>query len=290
MNSAQIPKIRSMAERQFEMVPVDQIIVLNPRQRDRRQFDESVRSIDDVGLYKPICINKRNLKKSGKYELVCGQGRLEAHIALSKTKILAEIIDEDNSNAYILSLVENIARVRPNTIEFARTLVQMNDSGVSLADIARITGRSESSVCEYIRLMKNGEERLIRGVEENIFPISFATDVASSSETSVQQLLMDAYEDGTINGSNLRDVRQIIEGRRQDGRNKPPENLDELKSDIKAITAQKEGFCEQAQRKENRLVRLLIVIKKLMADPKFRDCLKENGFTSRLELNGTYEY
>ena len=290
MNSPEIPKIRSMSERKYELVPVDRINILNPRSRDKRQFDESVRSIDDVGLYKPICVNCRNFKKTGMYDLVCGQGRLEAYIALSKEEILAEIIDEDDTNAYIFSLVENIARVRPSSIEFARTLVQMYDSGVTIPDLVRITGRSDGNIKEYIRLMKNGEERLIRGVEENIYPISFATQVASSDETSAQQLLMDAYEDGMINSSNLRDVRDIIDGRMQEGRTKPPRNLEELKTDIKNITEQKEGFCEQAQRRESRLIQLLIVIKKLMADPKFRECLKENGFMSRLELTGTYVY
>lgn len=279
-----------MAERKYDLVPVDRINVLNPRTRDKRQFEESVRSIDDVGLYKPICVNARNYKKTGMYDLVCGQGRLEAYIALSKESILAEIIDEDDTNAYIFSLVENIARVRPSSIEFARTLVQMYDSGVTVPDLVRITGRSDSNVKEYIRLMKNGEERLIRGVEDNIYPISFATQVASSDETSAQQLLMDAYDAGMINCSTLRDARDIIEGRVQDGRGKPPQNIEELKSDIKNMTEQKEGFCAQAQQRESRLIQLLIIIKKLMADPKFRECLKENGFMSRLELTGTYVY
>lgn len=280
--------LRSMAEREYLAIPVNRINILNHRERDRQQFREHIRSIDEVGLYKPIFVNKRHLDETGMYDLICGEGRLSAFIDLGRKEILAEVVDVDDESAYIYSLVENIARVQPSSIEFARALIRMADEGVSIPEIARITGRSESNVADYIRLMKNGEERLIRGVEENIFPISFAVKVAGS-EKNEQRLLMDAYEDGTINSNNMRQVREIIEGRKADGKGKPPENLDELKSDIKIITEEKEGFCTQAERKENRLMQLLVMLKKLREDAEFRDLLKENGIPSRPELKDSYE-
>ena len=280
--------LRSMESREYLAIPVNRINVLNHRDRDRQQFREHVRSIDEVGLYKPICVNKQHLDETGMYDLICGEGRLSAMIDLGHKEIIAEVVDVADEDAYIYSLVENIARVQPSSIEFARALVRMADEGVSTAEIARITGRSDGNVCEYIRLMKNGEERLIRGVEENIFPISFATKVAASEKTE-QRLLMDAYEDGTINSSNMRQVREIIEGRKADGKGKPPENLDELKSDIKIITEEKEGFCSQAERKENRLMQLLVMLKRLREDTEFRELLKANGIPARPELKDTYE-
>lgn len=281
------PNFRKMEDREYMIVPVEQINVLNQRDRDRRQFHENVRSIDEVGLYKPICVNKRNLETSGMYDLVCGQGRLEAYIELNKGEILAEVIDKSDEEAYVYSLVENIARVQPSSIEFARTLVQMADEGVPISQISAISGRSESNVNSYIRLMKNGEERLIRGVEENIFPISFAISIATSEKTE-QRLLMDAYEDGTINSNNLRQVREIIEGRKKD-KGKVQENLAELKSDIKIITEEKEGFCSQFERKENRLIQLLVILKKLGEDAGYRAILKENGIPLKPVLKKDYE-
>jgi ParB-like chromosome segregation protein Spo0J len=35
----------------------------------------------------PIVVNERYLAKSGKYELVCGYGRLRAHKRMSKTRM-----------------------------------------------------------------------------------------------------------------------------------------------------------------------------------------------------------
>lgn len=68
-------EIVPMAERQYRMVPLEEIEVLNSRNRERRQFDDNVRSIKSVGLLKPIVVNERNRNRTGRYELVCGEGR-----------------------------------------------------------------------------------------------------------------------------------------------------------------------------------------------------------------------
>jgi len=92
-------KVTPMADRKYQMVPVDKIVVLNSRNRDKRQFAENVRSIDEVGLRKPIVVNGRGFEKSGTYELVCGEGRFLAHKRLGKTEIAAEVIDCNRKTA-----------------------------------------------------------------------------------------------------------------------------------------------------------------------------------------------
>ena len=77
------PEIRS--------VPVDLITILNPRVRNKRIFQELVNSIAHLGLKKPITISQRPGKT--RFDLVCGQGRLEAFIALGQTEIPAIVID-----------------------------------------------------------------------------------------------------------------------------------------------------------------------------------------------------
>ena len=62
-------KVTPMAERQYQMVPMDKIVVLNSRNRDKQQFAENVRSIEQVGLRKPIVVNGRGFPKTGNYEL-----------------------------------------------------------------------------------------------------------------------------------------------------------------------------------------------------------------------------
>ena len=71
--------ITPMAERQYRLIPVDKIVVLNSRNRDKQKFAENVRSIEQVGLRKPIVVNRRGYERDGNYELVCGEGRYLAH-------------------------------------------------------------------------------------------------------------------------------------------------------------------------------------------------------------------
>ena len=67
-----------------QLIPVDRITVPNPRERDRRVFHEIVESISKVGLKQPITVTRASAgDEAAEYVLVCGQGRLEAFVALS---------------------------------------------------------------------------------------------------------------------------------------------------------------------------------------------------------------
>jgi ParB family chromosome partitioning protein len=95
-------------ERNYEMVPVEKIKVINSRNREKDQFDMNVQSIDQVGLLKPIRVNSRFVSKTGFYELICGEGRLIAHQPLGAKEIKAEVVSVSRKEAYLQSLIENI--------------------------------------------------------------------------------------------------------------------------------------------------------------------------------------
>jgi len=84
--------IRSAKDRNYVMIPVDMVEVVFSRQREKTQFKDNVRSIGAVGQLKPILVNKRNFAAKGKYELICGEGRLTAHKELGWKEIKADII------------------------------------------------------------------------------------------------------------------------------------------------------------------------------------------------------
>jgi ParB family chromosome partitioning protein len=173
----------------------------------------NVQSIDQTGLMIPIRVNDKFFSKTGMYELICGEGRLIAHRRLGRKEISAEIVTCTRRRALLESLIENIARTKPRTMDFARELKRMKDDGVDLAQIARICCRSEEYVRQYIRLVEKGEERLILGVERGIIPISFATLVASTEDSNVQGVLLDAFDQGIVSSRNFAQVRGIINAR-----------------------------------------------------------------------------
>ncbi len=73
----------------IEMIPVNSIMIVNPRVRNRRIFNEIITSVADLGLKRPITVKKRQEDGEAKYDLVCGQGRLEAYQALGQQEIPA---------------------------------------------------------------------------------------------------------------------------------------------------------------------------------------------------------
>jgi ParB family transcriptional regulator, chromosome partitioning protein len=287
--------IRTMSDRNYRLISVDDIVVVNSRNREKMQFAENVRSIRDVGMYKPIVVNARNFAQSGKYELICGEGRLIAHKQLGLKEIKADVLDVDEVKAHLMTLGENIARTPPATIEYGRALKEMQDYGMSMRELMAITGKSESYLTEYIQLIERGEERLIKGVEDGVFNLSFAISVARSSDRSIQHMLMDAFDSGVVNSGNLTRVRKIIEDRLDKGKElagrgkkEEPYTVSKLKKDIQKITREKESFVQQAELRENRATRLLLAVRDLMKDSEFVVLLRQEGLAELPPLAGKY--
>jgi ParB family chromosome partitioning protein len=96
---------------EVQMIPIEQINVLNPRSRNKVIFQGIVSNISNIGLKKPITLARRAQPLDGKiYDLACGEGRLDAFIALGQTEIPALIEDATREDCFLISLVENLAR------------------------------------------------------------------------------------------------------------------------------------------------------------------------------------
>lgn len=115
----------------LENIPIEKINILNPRERNRKIANEIKKNIEDVGLKRPITVSRRLDFTDGKeYDLVCGQGRLEAYIANNQTEIPAIIIDADEEETLIMSLVENIARRNYSPTELLQGIKQLKDKDI----------------------------------------------------------------------------------------------------------------------------------------------------------------
>ena len=130
--------IKLMRDRRRETIPVDKIKVINSRSRDEGQFSLNVQSIEANGLIKDIRVNDKFLAKDGVYELICGEGRLIAHQRMGKTHIRAEVVTCSRKQAFLESLVENLARSQPGTMDFARELKTLHDEGWAYEQIAKV--------------------------------------------------------------------------------------------------------------------------------------------------------
>ena len=282
-----------IAQRRYEDVPIDKVKVINSRNRDQEQFDMNVESIDSVGLMKPIRVNDKFLESTGKYELICGEGRLLAHKQLGKKEVLAEVVTCTRKEALLQSLIENIARTKPGSMDFARELKRLHDEGWEFKRIAKVACKTEDYIRSYIRLVEQGEERLIHGVETGVFPIKFAIQVSSTEDSQMQNILMDAFDRGIVTTNNFGQARRIISARAKHTKRATVDKeytVNQLVSDIAETTKVKTSYVREAKSKENRFMTLLAGINTLFKDEGFVAIVRAAKLDKRPELSGDFQF
>jgi len=201
---------------EIRKIPVSAITILNPRARNKRVFNELVTSIANLGLKKPITVSPRN--GDGTYDLVCGQGRLEAFIALGQTEIPAVIVNASNEDCFVMSLVENLARRQHSSLELIGEINNLKKRGYSINQIAAKVDFSPEYIHAICYLLDHGEERLLTAVEKKLIPHSIAMEIARAKDGDVQKALAEAYESGAIPGNQILAIRKIIEQRNLTGK------------------------------------------------------------------------
>jgi ParB family chromosome partitioning protein len=277
--------------RNVEMIPVEAIRVLNPRARNRRQHREIVDNIATVGLKRPITVSRREAGGSVRYDLVCGEGRLEAFRILGATEIPAVVVDAKETDCLVMSLVENIARPLHRPIDLMAEIGNLSKRGYGDAEIAEKIGCSRSWVNQVVTLLEHGEERLVSAVEAGLIPIAMATDIAQAGSEEAQTILIDAYESGKIRGKKLTAIRRLLERRltkkkgardRGLGRTSYAKRLtaDDLlrvyqrEADKQRLLARKADFAQA------RLLFIVEALKDLLADDAFTTLLRAEGFAN----------
>jgi ParB family chromosome partitioning protein len=148
----------------IEMIPIDAIQVLNPRARNKRQHREIVDNIAAVGLKRPITVRRRPEDPTC-FDLVCGEGRIEAFRLLGEQEIPAVVIEAREADCLVMSLVENIARRPHRPIDLVVEIGSLAKRGYSDVEICRKIGCSRSWVNHIVMLLERGEERLVSAVE-----------------------------------------------------------------------------------------------------------------------------
>lgn len=269
-----------------QLVPIHQIRVINARSRNKTKFREIVENIAKVGLKKPITVSKREGEDG--FDLVCGQGRLEAFIACGAREIPAVVVDLRLEDRLLCSLVENLTRRMPTGVELARDLAHLKERGHSLSSISSLTGVSETYALQLIRLVENGEDRLVAAVERGEIPITAAIEIATSDDAAIQHSLQEAYDSGQLRGKSLLKIRKIIEDRRARGKDlgksgsrkpKAPSTQDLVRTLRREIQKQ-ELLVKKSRHCEQQLRFILSALKDLMRNENFVTLLRAEQLDS----------
>ena len=279
----------ALPAQRVEMIPIDRITVVNPRLRNKKVFKGIVENIAEVGLKRPITVTSRHGEDGPLYDLVCGQGRLEAFRQLGQAEVPALIVTADQEDCFVASLVENCARRQHQAVDLLQDILGMRERGYSDSEIAAMTGLSAYYVSIVGRLLERGERRLVAAVEAGYLPISVALEICEADDQGVQAALHKAYEEKLLRGRALIAARRLVEIRKRRGK---ADKLNRIVGKDAATTPEGlvKAFQEDTERKRmmirkteatrNRLVFIVEALSHLSNDESFVALLEDEGLAT----------
>jgi ParB family chromosome partitioning protein len=271
------------------MIPISHIRILNPRCRDKKKFAGIVENIKAVGLKKPIKVSERIEGGEPGYDLICGQGRIEAFQLLGYPEIPAIVVAVSREERFLMSLIENMARRHPSVMEMISEIRRLKDLGNSNLQIAKKLGISDSLVAGYIVLHESGEERILQAILTGRIPLGVGIEIAKTEGLEMQRELLKAYESKQLNQASIRTVKRILEQRRCLGKSLTAP-YEQRKRTLRTTEGMVNAFRKESQRQramvkkarlcEAKLLILVTAFKRLIADENFVLLLRAEGLIS----------
>jgi ParB family chromosome partitioning protein len=278
----------------IHMIPVKQINPLNPRQRGKKKFAQITANIAKIGLKKPVTVSVAGGRNGHtEYDLVCGQGRLEAYIDLGEVEIPAIFVQGSKEELLLISLAENLARRQHSAVELVREIRTSKERGYSHTEIARKMDLDVTYIRGILQLLSRGEDRLLQAVEKGQLPVTIAMTIATTDDKAIQRALQDAYERNDLKGKALLRARRLIENRRARGkkprggprkRQDTPVSTDSLLKTFQQETTRQKLIVQRAKICETRLLFACTALKQLFRDDHFVTLLRAEGLDSLPEF------
>jgi ParB family chromosome partitioning protein len=117
---------------------------------DETQLAELVASIKEKGVLAPILVRRHGEK----FEIIAGERRFRAAQRLKIERVPIVVRDVNDSEALILSIVENIQRQELNPMEEAHAFERLSkEFSLTQEEIARAVSKDRSSVANILRLL-----------------------------------------------------------------------------------------------------------------------------------------
>ena len=269
---------------EVQLIPIEQIFVVNPRHRDPKKFEIIVQNIKNVGLKVPIQVSRRPASETDafKYDLICGQGRMEAFKALGHKEIPAEVKELTRQELLICSLVENIARRYPKPMDLIREIERLKTLGNNVHQISKKLDVSDNLVRGYLSLNNAGEERLLEAAVMGKILLWVAVYIAKTDTPETQRELLKAYEEKQLDYKSLKYVKGLIESRRRNGKQqggrssevKPKTSIESMVNSYRKESQRQKLMIKKAKLCDAKLAFIVTAFNKLLADENFCTLLR----------------
>ena len=274
---------------EVQMISVERIRIVNPRYRDQKKFEVIIQSIQNVGLKMPIQVSRRPAteQETEGYDLICGQGRLEAFKALGHKEIPAIVSEISKQELLVRSLVENIARRYPQPMDLIREIERLKTLGYSIPQISKKLDVSDNLVRGLMSLKNAGEERLLEAAVTGKIPVWIAVDIAQTDTLETQRELLKAYEEKKLDYKSLKFVKGLIDKRRLIGKQRGGKGSGTKKTSIESMVS---AYRKESQRQklmikkakvcDHRLGIVVTAFNKLLADENFFTLLRAESLAT----------
>jgi len=277
---------------EVKLIPIDKINILNPRVRNQKVFLDIATNMTRVGMKRPITVTPRKSGAEGKdYDLICGQGRIEAFMACGQTEIPAIVIDADEEQALIMSLVENLARRQRRPGEVMKGIEILQKQGYDAKQIAEKTGFSLDYAQGVLNLLDHGEERLLSAVDAGRLPMVLALHIVNAPGNE-QRALQEAYESKQFRGNKFLLVKKLIDTRRRHGKTfgddrhrkrnngEPTLSVRDVLKVYQREVDRKRLITRKADMVTNRLLFVTEALRQILKDSNFNNLLRAEGLNT----------
>lgn len=209
--------VKSKKEKKYK--EIDKVVELNitevepmlnqPRKVfDKEKLEELTNSIKEHGVLQPILV----VKDENGYTIVAGERRWRAAKNAGLKEIPAIIKDYTDGKKKQVALIENIQREDLNIVEIAKAIKELMEiDGYTQSEVAKITGKSLSTISNITRLLKlqepilnyllegklvEGQARALLAVEDKEKQLQIAKKIIEKKLTvrEVEKLIYGADE------------------------------------------------------------------------------------------------
>jgi ParB family transcriptional regulator, chromosome partitioning protein len=255
----------------------------NEIRSDLGDVSELSESIKLHGLLQPILVRPRG----SRFEIVCGNRRFEACKRLMKRQVECVVKELTDSEAFELSIIENVQRRTLSVLEEAEAynkyVERFGWGGV--ADLARKIGKSEEYVSHRIVLLKLPQQIKTK-LESGEVSATLAQEVAWIKNPGARNSVLSILEKRKLSISEIRAARRQLERESQADRQT---DVEEANNNHRAVQKSEYASKSETDRKalEDSILAMRIALVRLdsIIDGVDNSCLREQMMSQRYALH-----
>ncbi|MBA2436453.1 MAG: ParB N-terminal domain-containing protein [Chthoniobacterales bacterium] len=207
-------------------IGTDDIKFFVRRSRAPGAYSRLKESIKELGLKQPIHVkdisqwspSDRRRSDGGlfKYELICGQGRLQAFRELGWTRVPAIIVDVPEEEIVGRFLAENVMRKKLSWFEKANLVKRDVESGMDIESIRQKYFVTTGQAYKYLRILRHASDTLLGTAEIEKLSMNQAEEL-TSVDANAQEIVVEVMKEERLDPGQIKSLVKAAKGLQKKG-------------------------------------------------------------------------